>query len=125
ITRTESDGSITVLADNYEGKHFNSPNDVTIDSKGRIYFSDPRYGGRNGMEILDQEGKTVEGVYRIDAPGKVTRIITHEIDRPNGLLVSPNDEYLYVADNNNNNPGAPRKLYRFRLKADGSIDPAS
>jgi gluconolactonase len=125
LTRTELDGSTTVLADGYEGHHFNSPNDLTIDSKGRIYLSDPRYGSRDGMEMRDSDGKLVEGVYRIDAPGKVTRVITHEADRPNGLLVSPNDEYLYVADNNNNNVGAARKLWRFNLRADGSVDAAS
>lgn len=125
ITRTEKDGSITVLADRFEGQRFNQPNDLTIDSKGRIYFSDPRYGSREGMEIRDAEGRLVEGVYRIDAPGKVARVITHEADRPNGVLVSPGDEFLYVADNNNNNTGVARKLWRFRLKSDGSIDPAS
>ncbi|MBI4910525.1 MAG: SMP-30/gluconolactonase/LRE family protein [Acidobacteria bacterium] len=125
ITRTEKDGTITVLADAFQGKPFNSPNDLTIDSKGRIYFSDPRYGKRDGMEILDAAGRAVEGVYRIDAPGKVTRVLTREIERPNGVLVSPNDEFLYVADNNNNNHGGARKLYRFRLLANGSVDPAS
>jgi gluconolactonase len=124
VTRTEADGSITILTDNYEGKKYNSPNDLTIDSKGRIYFSDPRYGSRDGMEILDSQGRTVEGVYRIDAPGKVTRVITHEVDRPNGLLVAPGDRYLYVAENNNSE-GGPRKLHRFNLKADGSIDAGS
>jgi gluconolactonase len=119
VTRTERDGSITVLADHYEGKRFNSPNDVSIDSKGRVYFSDPRYGRRDNMEM------TVEGIYRVDAPGKVTRIIAGEVDRPNGLLVSPGDRYLYVADNNNNNRGAARKLWRFNLRADGTIDPGS
>src|SRR6266852_944982 len=49
VTRTEADGSITVLADQYEGHKFNTPNDLTIDSKGRIYFSDPRYGNRDSM----------------------------------------------------------------------------
>src|SRR5690348_4198303 len=53
ITRTEANGDITVLADRYEGHAFNSPNDLTIDSKGRIYFSDPRYGRREGMEMTD------------------------------------------------------------------------
>lgn len=125
VTRTEKDGSITVLADNYGGKRFNSPNDLTIDSKGRIYFSDPRYGRREGMEILDEKGQTVEGVYRIDAPGKVTRVITHEADRPNGVYVTEGDRFLYVADNNNNNAGAPRKLWRFNLRPDGSINPKS
>ncbi len=91
VIRIERDGSVTVLANSYEGKKFNSPNDASIDSKGRIYFSDPRYGRRDTMELLDAAGKQVEGVYRIDAPGKVTRIITHEVERPNGLLVSPGD----------------------------------
>jgi gluconolactonase len=125
VTRTEADGSITVLADNYEGKKFNSPNDLTIDSKGRIYFSDPRYGNRDSMEMKDAGGRLVEGVYRIDAPRKIARITAREVDRPNGLLVSPNDDFLFVADNNNNNAGAPRKLFRFKLRPDGSIDASS
>lgn len=125
VTRTEADGTIVVLADHDEGKRFNSPNDLSIDSKGRIYFTDPRYGKRETMEIRDAAGKLVEGVYRIDAPGRVTRIITHEVDRPNGILVSPGDQYLYVADNNNNAVGGPRKLWRFDLKAEGAIDPNS
>jgi gluconolactonase len=125
VIRIERDGSVTVLADNYEGKKFNSPNDVSIDSQGRLYFTDPRYGRRDTMEILDGNGKQVEGVYRIDAPGKVTRIIGSEVERPNGILVSPGDRYLYVADNNNNTEGGARKIWRFDLKKDGSIDPAS
>lgn len=115
VIRMEKDGSVTVLADRYEGKRFNSPNDLAIDSKGRVYFSDPRYGSRDGMELP-------EAVYRIDAPGKVVRITSGEVDRPNGLYVSGDDRYLYVADNNNNTAGGARKLWRFRLKPDGSID---
>lgn len=121
VTRIEKDGRVTVLADHFEGKRFNSPNDLTVDGKGRIYFSDPRYGRREGMEILDGEGRAVEGVYRIDAPGKVARVITHEADRPNGVLVSAGDKYLYVADNNNNTVGGARKLWRFDLQSDGSV----
>ncbi len=125
VIRIESDGTMTVLADNYLGAKFNSPNDLTIDSKGRIYFSDPRYGSRDGMEIRDDVDRMVEGVYRIDAPGEVMQVIAHEVDRPNGVLVSPNDEFLYVADNNNNTVGGARTLWRFHLKDDGSIDPAT
>ena len=125
ITRTETNGDITVLAESYEGHRFNSPNDLTIDSKGRIYFSDPRYGRRDDMEMRDAEGRFMEGVYRIDAPGKVTRVIGREVERANGVLVSPDDKFLYVADNNNNNVGGARKLWRFGLNTDGSIDPAS
>jgi gluconolactonase len=114
-----------VLTDNYRGKKYNQPNDIAVDSQGRIYFSDPKYGSRDGMEIKDSKGKLVEGVYRIDANGDVTRIITHEADRPNGLLVTPDDKFLYVADNNNNEVGGSRKLLRFRLKSDGTVQAKS
>jgi gluconolactonase len=125
ITRTEPDGSITVLADSYDGHRFNSPNDLTRDSTGRIYFTDPRYGSREGMEMADAHGHLVEGVYRIDAPGKVARILGDELERPNGILVSPGDRYLFVADNNNNKEGGARKLWRFRLRPDGTVDVTS
>jgi gluconolactonase len=75
--------------------------------------------------MFDAAGRAVEGVYRIDSPGHVTRVITHEADRPNGVLVSAGDEFHYVADNNNNNVGGARILWRFDLRADGSIDPKS
>jgi gluconolactonase len=122
VTRLERDGRLTVLAERYDGKRFNQPNDLTMDSKGRIYFSDPKYGGRDNMEIVDAAGRKVEGVYRIDEPGRVTRIVTHEVDRPNGLVVTADDKSLFVADNNNNTVGGARKLWRFDLKADGTVD---
>ena len=128
ITRIERDGTITVLADNYRGKKLNSPNDLTIDAKGRIYFTDPRYRDRSGMEQFDDDGREIEGVYRIDDVGKVERIITHEVDRPNGIAVSPNQKYLYVADNVNDGPrgiGGNRKVWRFDLSDSGAVDPAS
>lgn len=125
VTRTEADGAITVLADSFEGKKFNTPNDLTIDSKGRIYFTDPRYGNRDSMEMRDGGGHLIEGVYRIDAPGKVSRALGRELERPNGILVSPDDQYLYVADNNNNKIGGARKLWRFDLKEDGAVNVSS
>lgn len=125
VTRIERDGTVTVLADQYEGRRFNTPNDLTRDSKGRIYFSDPRYGPRDDMELRDAQGRLVEGVYRIDAPGRVVRVLAGEVERPNGLLVSPRDEFLYVADNNNNAVGGARKLWRFDLRPDGTIRPGS
>jgi gluconolactonase len=118
-------GKLTVLTERFDGKRYNTPNDLTIDSQGRIYFSDPRYGPRDNMEIRDDQGRTVEGVYRIDTDGKVSRVIGREVERANGVLVSPDDKYLYVADNNNNNKGGARKLLRFDLKKDGSVDLAS
>jgi len=125
VTRTELDGKITVLAERYEGKRFNEPNDLTVDSQGRIYFSDPCYGPRDRLEIRDEQGRTVEGVYRIDPDGKATRVIGHEVERANGVLVSADDRYLYVADNNNNNAGGARKLWRFDLQKDGTVEHAS
>jgi sugar lactone lactonase YvrE len=125
ITRAELDGKIVVLADKFNGKRFNEPNDITVDSKGRIYFSDPRYGETAGKDQLDEKGRTIEGVYRIDPDGSVTRVLGREVERANGVLVSGDDKYLYVADNNNNNEGGARKLLRFDLKADGAVDVAS
>jgi gluconolactonase len=125
MVRFEADGSVTVLTDRFEGKRYNTPNDLTLDSKGRLYFSDPRYGNRTSMEIRDEQGRTVEGVYRLDTDGKVTRVIGREVERANGVLVSAPDRYLYVADNNNNTDGGARKLWRFDLKEDGSVDLAN
>ncbi len=125
VTRTEPDGTITVLTERYMGRRYNTPNDLTLDSQGRIYFSDPRYGDRKDMEIRDDQGRTVEGVYRIDPDGTVTRVIGREVERANGVLVSADDRYLYVADNNNDTVGGARKLWRFDLRKDGSVDAAS
>ncbi len=142
VTRTEKDGSITVLADRYNGKRFNTPNDLCMDSKGRIYFTDPRYGPRDGMEIVEdvpnrvvspdtpempvhRQLLRVEGVYRIEAPGRVTRINVPGAERPNGILITPDDRYLFIADNNNNNPGGSRKLLRYELDANGQVKSGS
>lgn len=128
VTRIELDGTIKVLADRYEGRRLNSPNDVTCDSQGRLYFSDPRYGDTRDVEQHDADGRIIEGVYRIDLDGRLTRILVHEAQRPNGLAVSPDDRYLYVADNVNTGPdavGGHRKLWRFELDAEGNLRPDS
>jgi len=125
ITRTDRDGKLTVLTERFGGKRYNQPNDLTIDTKGRIYFSDPRYGSREGMEIRDEKGNTVEGVYRIDPDGTVSRVLGREVERANGVLVSADDRFLFVADNNNDALGGARKLWRFDLKPDGTVDLAS
>lgn len=113
VTRTESSGALTVLAEKYEGKRLNSPNDLTVDAKGRIFFTDPRYGNRDGLE-LDKES-----VYRIDPSGKLVRVIA-DVERPNGIAVSPDQKTLYVVDNNPNQGGA-RKVYAYALRPDGSV----
>jgi gluconolactonase len=125
VTRTDRDGTVSVLTDRYQGKRYNTPNDVTVDAKDRVYFSDPRYGKKDGMEIRDEQGRTVEGVYRIDPDGSVMRVIGREVERANGVLVSADQKRLYVADNNNDTLAGARKLWRFGLREDGSVDLAS
>jgi gluconolactonase len=125
VTRIDREGKLTVLTDNFHGKKYNQPNDLTIDSKGRIYFSDPRYGSREDMQLRDAKGNTVEGVYRIDPDGTVSRVVGREVERANGVLVSADDKSLFVADNNNDAAGGARKLWRFDLKPNGSVDAKS
>ncbi len=113
VTRTEKDGAITVLADRWKGKRFNSPNDLTIDLKGRIYFTDPRYVGNEPREL------DVEGVYRIDTDGTVTRIIS-DVPKPNGIILSPDMKTLYLAESD---PSGKRRLLAYVLNADGTVGP--
>ena len=77
------------------------------------------------MEILDEEGKPIEGVYRIDANRSVTRILSHEIHRPNGIAISVDERFLFVADNASGQPDGNRKLWRFDLDDDGNANPDS
>jgi len=124
VTRTEKNGTVTVMADRFEGKRLNAPNDLAIDPRGRIYFTDPRYKGREDGEMRDASGAVVDGVYRVDAPGNVVRVLTHEAQRPNGILIPPDGRFLYVADHNNL-AGGNRKIWRFDLRPDGTADAAS
>jgi len=99
VIRTDmTTGMSYVIAGLYEGKKFNSPNDITIDEKGRIYFSDPRYMGH---ESIDQP---VVAVYRIDTDGSIHRIIT-DAGKANGVCVSPDQKSLYVVSNENGSTG--------------------
>ncbi|MDA0748934.1 MAG: SMP-30/gluconolactonase/LRE family protein [bacterium] len=103
VQRYEEDGSITILASSYNGHRLNSPNDLCFDRNGRIYFTDPRYGDREGME------QDVMGVYRIDSDGTVERVI-EDVQTPNGILMSADNRTLYVVDNNPEEGGAPTLL---------------
>src|SRR5262249_39319106 len=114
ISITEGD-KVKVLADKFDGKRLNSPNDLTIDGKGRIYFSDPRYVGDEKRE-LDHES-----VYRIDPDGKVTRVVS-DVTKPNGLVISPDGKTLYVAESNGDKK-KPRELRAYPLAADGTAGP--
>ncbi len=99
VTRTEHDGTITVLADRFEGRRFNSPNDIVVKSDGSIWFTDPAYGIDS-----DYEGARAEPeleacfLFRLDPEtGEITRVL-EDRDRPNGLAFSPDESLLYVAD---------------------------
>ena len=117
-------GQRTVLADKYEGKRFNAPNDLVIDRLGRIYFSDPKYLGAEKRELEHR------AVYRIDPNGSVIEI-THEVEKPNGVALSPAGDTLYLADHNNGtdrigSDEVPKKgamkVYAFPLGADGKVN---
>ena len=110
VSITERDGTVRTLADRYQGKRFNSPNDVAVDAKGRVYVSDPRYVGDDPREL------DFEGVFRIDPDGAVTRLET-TAKKPNGLAVSPDGKTLYVADNG----PARRALLALDLDAKGEV----
>jgi gluconolactonase len=120
VTRTEHDGSITVLADNYGGKPLNSPNDVVVGSDHAIWFSDPTYGIDS-----DYEGYRAESaigacyVYRIDpVDGSVSAMVTDRI-RPNGLAFSPDESILYVSDTGASHvPGLPATLTAYTVGQD-------
>ena len=118
IVRTDlKTGKMQVLTERYDGKRYNSPNDVTVDPQGRIWFTDPLYApDRTTMEHEH------EAVYRIDTNGKVTRVITQPaIGRPNGLAITPDGRTLYLVDSNYIRPDANRKIWAFDIAEDGSV----
>jgi gluconolactonase len=106
VTRTDlATGKIEVLADGYQGTPFNTPNDVTIDGRGRLYFTDLPGGA----------------VYRIDEPGKLERILARpDIQRPNGIQIAPDDRTLYLVEANQAEGGA-RMIRAYDLQPDGTV----
>ncbi len=112
VSITEKDGTVRTLADRFEGKRFNSPNDVAVDAKGRVYVSDPRYVGEEPREL------DFEAVFRIDPDGSVHRLDTSAL-KPNGLAVRPDGKTLYVADN------GPRRRVLLALNLDDAGNAAN
>lgn len=97
VTRTEYDGSITVIADGYQGKRLNSPNDVVVHSDGSIWFTDPHYGINSDYEGFRGEQELPCQVYRVGPDGSINAVLT-DFNCPNGLCFSPDESRLYVAD---------------------------
>jgi gluconolactonase len=111
VSRTEADGSVVALAERWEGKRLNSPNDVVVRSDGSIFFTDPPYG------LFERtEGKELEfqGVYRIDPDGSL-HLAVDDFERPNGLAFSPDERTLYVDDS------AHRHIRAFDVSDDGRL----
>ena len=121
VTRTEVDGSITVIADSHDGRRLNSPNDVVVASNGAIWFSDPTYG-----ILSDYEGyqaapeQTARRIYRVDPLSGAVAAMADDFLQPNGLAFSPDERVLYVADSGASHaPDAPRIIRAYDLEGGG------
>ncbi|MEM6383395.1 MAG: SMP-30/gluconolactonase/LRE family protein [Pseudomonadota bacterium] len=120
ITRVEHDGSITTLADQYDGKKLNSPNDVVVKSDDSVWFTDPFYGiisNHEGFEApMEQDGRHV---YRIDPSGEVTRV-ANDFTCPNGIAFSPDESELFIVDTGATHfESGEHHMRRFKVSEDG------
>jgi gluconolactonase len=122
VTRTELNGTITVIADRFGGKRLNSPNDVVVKSDGSIWFTDPSYG-----ILMDYEGDRAEPeqdgchVYRVSPEGEISRVAT-DYFKPNGLAFSPDESLLYIADTGvTHDADGPQHIRRHTVNADGTL----
>lgn len=120
ITRTELDGGVTVLADRFDGRRFNAPNDAVVKSDGSIWFTDPDYG-----RAAEYEGeRELAGchVYRLDPSTGVVRQITTDFVMPNGLAFSPDESLLYIVDTGSTHVAdGPNHIRRFRVGPDDAL----
>jgi len=115
VSRTEKDGKIITIADKYDGKKLNSPNDVVVKSDGSIYFSDPPYGLTAEFGVLGVQELPFQGVYRISPDGRTMNLLADDFEKPNGLAFSPDEKLLYIDDTD-------RVHVRvFDVKPDGTI----
>jgi len=114
VTRTEHSGAITVLADNYQGKRLNSPNDVIVASDGAIWFTDPQFGILGYYEGEKAESELTPAVYRLDPSGRLD-IVADDIPGPNGLAFSPDESILYIVASR----ADPREIWAYDVVAGG------
>ncbi|MBX3414525.1 MAG: SMP-30/gluconolactonase/LRE family protein [Pirellulales bacterium] len=113
ISITDTKGNVRTLAERYDGKRFNSPNDLAVDEHDRVYFTDPRYVGDEPREL------DFQAVFLIEPDGAV-RIATRDVEQPNGILVSPDGKHVYVADNSGR-PEGNHHLLSFVVQQDGTL----
>ena len=123
VTRTEHDGSITVIADRFEGKRLNSPNDVVVASDGAVWFTDPTYGIDSEYEGYRAESEIdASNVYRVDPQTGACAVAADDFVRPNGLAFSPDERRLYVSDTGMTHvPDGPRHIRVFEVGAGGAL----
>jgi gluconolactonase len=123
VTRTEHDGTITVIADRYQGKRLNSPNDVVVKSDDTIWFTDPTYGISAEYEGGKAESEIGScNVYRFDPRDGSLTVVADDFKRPNGLAFSPDESLLYIADSGFwPNPEWPHHIRAFRVTDDGRL----
>ncbi|HTS64295.1 MAG TPA: SMP-30/gluconolactonase/LRE family protein [Candidatus Acidoferrales bacterium] len=110
VVRYEHDGAVTVIADKYNGKLLNSPNDIVVHPDGGIWFTDPPYGIMGSYEGFPAKAETKEAVYRVDPKTARVELVTDTLDKPNGICFSPDYKRLYVVDT-----GAPRDIQVFEV----------
>jgi gluconolactonase len=107
VVRTEHNGQVTILADRYDGKRFNAPNDVIVASDDSIWFSDPTYGiGGNYEGLQADKEQATNNVYRIDARSGAVTMLIDDFTQPNGLAFSPDEKRLYIVDSGRTHGGA-------------------
>lgn len=123
VTRTEHDGSITVIADRFEGKRLNSPNDVVVASDGAVWFTDPTYGIDSDYEGYRAESEIgASNVYRVDPQTGACAVAADDFVRPNGLAFSPDERKLYVSDTGMTHvPDGPRHIRVFDVGPGGAL----
>ena len=116
VTRTEYDGAITVICDNFGGKKLNSPNDVVVKSDGSIWFTDPQFGILGFYEGHIAEPELPMNVYRVDGTSGAVSIVADGIEAPNGLCFSPDEKKLYIVESRSE----PRRILSYDVADDGS-----
>ncbi len=123
VVRTEIDGTITVLADSYQGKRLNSPNDVVVKSDDTIWFTDPSYGIMSNYEgFKAEEEQETRNVYRLDPKSGALTVVASDFGQPNGLAFSPDESKLYIADSwSSHDPNWPAHIRSFDVQADGTL----